>query len=54
MKHVCDHCHEEFDKMKISEDIYDHTHLWVISLELAWGRKTLCADYEEVIERAVW
>ena len=25
MKHICENCHEEFDRNRISEDIYNHT-----------------------------
>lgn len=25
MRHVCEHCHEEFDRIKVNEDIYNHT-----------------------------
>ena len=39
MKHVCENCNEEFDRIMISEDIYSHTpHVMLDHLDTPLGR----------------
>lgn len=49
MKHVCENCHEEFDRERISEDIYNHTPYEMLDhLDTPFGRFLVLRNGEPI------
>lgn len=52
MKHVCENCHEEFDRIRISEDIYSHEPYEMVDhLDTPLGRFLVLRNGEPIFFR---